>query len=59
MLQLQAIRENTVGIITALNKRNIDAAPLLDNIIQLDEKRRALQTKLDNTLAESNKKLIV
>ena len=55
MLQLQAIRENTAGIVTALKKRNIDAAPLLDNIIQLDEKRRALQTKLDNTLAESNK----
>ncbi|MGY8915217.1 MAG: serine--tRNA ligase [Flavobacteriales bacterium] len=55
MLQLQAIRENTAGIVTALKKRNIDAAPLLENIIQLDEKRRAIQTKLDNTLAESNK----
>ena len=55
MLQLQAIRENTASLITALKKRNIDAAPLVDNIIQLDEKRRALQTKLDNTLAESNK----
>ena len=55
MLQLQAIRENKDEIINALKKRNLDAVPLLENVVQLDEKRRALQTKLDNTLAESNK----
>lgn len=55
MLQLQAIREQKDEIIIALKKRNIDAAPLLDNVLSLDEKRRDAQTKLDNTLAESNK----
>ncbi len=55
MLQLQVIRENKDDIIDALKKRNIDAAPMIDEVIQLDEKRRATQTQLDNTLAESNK----
>ncbi len=54
MLQLQAIRDNKEEIINALKKRNIDAAPLLQEVLQLDEKRRAAQTQLDATLAESN-----
>ncbi|MGX1931336.1 serine--tRNA ligase [Flagellimonas sp. 2504JD4-2] len=55
MLQLQTIRENRESIITALKKRNIDAEPILSAILDLDEKRRAIQTELDGTLAESNK----
>jgi seryl-tRNA synthetase len=55
MLQLQTIRENKESIITALKKRNIDATPMLSKVIELDEKRRSIQTELDNTLAESNK----
>ena len=55
MLQLQAIRENQDYIIKALKKRNIDAAPMLGEVIELDEKRRTTQTQLDSTLAESNK----
>jgi len=55
MLQLQTIREKKDEIIGAFQKRNMDATSLLDGILQLDEKRRATQTKLDNTLAESNK----
>jgi seryl-tRNA synthetase len=55
MLQLQAIREEKDKIISALKKRNVDAAPLLENVLRLDEKRRNTQTQLDNTLAESNK----
>lgn len=54
MLQLQAIRDGKEDIIHALTKRNIDAAPLVENVLRLDEKRRALQTRLDATLAESN-----
>ncbi|WP_339655735.1 serine--tRNA ligase [uncultured Maribacter sp.] len=54
MLQLQTIRENKDNIILALGKRNIDAQTLLDNVLQLDEKRRTTQTQLDNVLAESN-----
>ncbi|MBU2905292.1 MULTISPECIES: serine--tRNA ligase [Arenibacter] len=54
MLQLQAIREDKEQIVEALKKRNIDALPLIESVLQLDEKRRSLQTRLDNTLAESN-----
>ncbi|NKI30817.1 serine--tRNA ligase [Croceivirga thetidis] len=55
MLQLQKIREHKDAFIEALKKRNIDAVPLFDQVLELDEKRRATQTELDNTLAESNK----
>ncbi|MEO9892350.1 serine--tRNA ligase [Aurantibacter sp.] len=55
MLQLQVIRDNKDEIIKALNKRKIDADSLLSNVLQLDEKRRTTQTKLDTILAESNK----
>ncbi|MBS9462739.1 serine--tRNA ligase [Flagellimonas sp. 389] len=55
MLQLHKIREDKDTIINALKKRNIDAEPVLSAIIDLDEKRRAIQTELDNTLAKSNK----
>ncbi|RIV73148.1 serine--tRNA ligase [Flagellimonas aequoris] len=55
MLQLQTIRENKESIITALKKRNIDAAPMIAAVIELDEKRRSIQTELDGILAESNK----
>ncbi|MDC6366131.1 MULTISPECIES: serine--tRNA ligase [Flavobacteriaceae] len=55
MLQLQTIRENKESIINALKKRNFDASSILSKIIELDEKRRSIQTELDNTLADSNK----
>ncbi len=54
MLQLQSLRENKNDIIDALRKRNIDTAPIIDEVLQLDENRRATQTQLDNLLAESN-----
>ena len=55
MLQLQAIRDRKNEIIEALKKRNIDGGPLIQNVLDLDEKRRATQTQLDSTLAEANK----
>ncbi|WP_411029682.1 serine--tRNA ligase [Spongiimicrobium sp. 3-5] len=55
MLQLQALREQKDNIIEALKKRNLEAAPLVEAILVQDEKRRSLQTKLDNTLADANK----
>lgn len=54
MLQLQAIRENSKVIAKALAKRNLEAGPLLGQVLQLDEKRRATQTSLDAVLAEAN-----
>ncbi len=55
MLVVSQIIENKEEYIKALAKRNVDAAPVLDQIITLDENRRATQAKLDNTLADSNK----
>lgn len=55
MLQLQALRTNKDQIIQALKKRNFDAEIHLEKVLTLDEKRRSLQTDLDNTLAEGNK----
>ncbi|MAU15051.1 MAG: serine--tRNA ligase [Muricauda sp.] len=55
MLQIQNIRENKESIINALKKRNIDAEPMISKVLELDEKRRSIQTELDATLAESNK----
>jgi len=54
MLQLQAIREQGDDMIIALKKRNIDGDTLLGQVMLLDEKRRATQTRLDSVLAESN-----
>ncbi|WP_370213872.1 serine--tRNA ligase [Mesoflavibacter profundi] len=54
MLQLPFIRENKDAIINRLAVRNIDAKPLIDQVISLDENRRTLQAQLDNVLAESN-----
>ncbi|NAS10650.1 serine--tRNA ligase [Poritiphilus flavus] len=55
MLQLQAIRERKDDIAEALKKRNLDAGPILNSALQLDEERRSVQAELDNTLATSNK----
>ena len=55
MLQIAFIRENQQKVITALAKRNIDATSVVQEVIQLDEKRRATQVELDNILSESNK----
>jgi len=55
MLQIAAIREHKDAFIEALKKRNLDAAPLLEKAITIDETRRSVQGKLDETLAESNR----
>ncbi|MCK0179804.1 serine--tRNA ligase [Flavobacteriaceae bacterium S0862] len=54
MLQVPFIRENQDLVIARLAKRNIDAAEMIAEAIELDEERRQAQTELDNTLAESN-----
>lgn len=54
MLQVAFIKENKEDIIARLTKRNIDATEMINNAITLDEERKALQTSLDNTKAESN-----
>ncbi|MBA5793318.1 serine--tRNA ligase [Flavobacterium sp. xlx-214] len=55
MLQIAYIRENQEKVVKALAKRNLDATEMIQNVINLDEKRRSTQVELDNILAESNK----
>ena len=54
MLQVPFIRENKDAVITRLEKRNMDATQMINDVITFDEDRRRLQTELDQTLAESN-----
>ena len=54
MLQVSFIRENKALVIERLEKRNIDATQMINNVIDFDEDRKRIQTELDNTLAESN-----
>ena len=55
MLQIAFIRENQEKVINALAKRNMDAKSIVEEVVQLDEKRRATQVELDGILSESNK----
>ena len=54
MLQTLFIRENKELVIERLQKRNIDAKSMISDVLTLDEERRGLQAKLDNTLFELN-----
>ncbi|SHG14244.1 seryl-tRNA synthetase [Salegentibacter echinorum] len=55
MLQVNHIRENKEAYIDQLKKRNFEAKDILDEVLQLDDDRRATQVKLDEVLAESNR----
>ncbi|POS03028.1 serine--tRNA ligase [Flavobacterium croceum] len=55
MLQIAFIRENQEKVITALAKKHFNAKAIVEEVVQLDENRRATQVELDTILAESNK----
>ena len=55
MLQIGFIRENQEKVIKALAKRNLDVKSVVEEIIQMDEKRRSTQVELDAVLSEANK----
>ena len=55
MLQLSYIRDNKEKVIKGLNKRHFKELELIDQVLDLDEKRRATQAELDQVLAQSNK----
>lgn len=55
MLQVNYIREQKDLVIQGLTKRNFKEIELIDQVLELDQTRRAIQTQLDNTLSESNK----
>ena len=55
MLALQYIRENKNSVLKGLEKRGFKSPKLIDQIIDLDQQRRSIQTKLDSHLSDSNK----
>ena len=54
MLALQYIRENKNSVLKGLEKRGFKSVKLIDQIIDLDQQRRSIQTKLDSHLSYSN-----
>ncbi len=54
MLALQYIRENKNSVLKGLEKRGFKSVELIDQIIDLDQQRRSIQTKLDSHLSDSN-----
>lgn len=56
MLQVTFIRENKQIVLEGLRKRNFndEALRIIDDILQLDDDRKATQAELDNLLAQRN-----
>ena len=54
MLEVQRIRDHKETLIKALKKRGIDATPVINQVLDADDNRRATQSKLDDTLAKAN-----
>ena len=54
MLDLSLVRTQKEQVITALEKRGIDAVSLVDNALMADKKRRGFQSTLDQKLALAN-----
>ena len=55
MLTLKQLRDDKELAIARLAKKGVDAAPIIAKIEELDDKRKAIQSELDNCLAEQNK----
>ena len=54
MLEIQRIRTDKEGIIEGLKKRHFDAAPIIENILELDQEWRTSKIELESIAAEMN-----
>lgn len=54
MLHIQLFRQNKELILAGLEKRNFKETQLVEQVIELDEKRRSIQAENDSILAETN-----
>ncbi len=54
MLIPSYVRQRFDLVVAALEKRNLDAKPLLERLLSLDEARRSTQAELDQALASAN-----
>jgi len=55
MLQVNFIRENKQEVIEKLSVKNFGASEVIEQVLELDDNRKKIQKKLDDTLAEANK----
>ena len=55
MLTLKLLRENPEYVIKKLAVKNFDARAIVENVIALDDRRKALQTESDALLAQQKK----
>ncbi|MBQ9400602.1 MAG: serine--tRNA ligase [Bacteroidales bacterium] len=55
MLTLKALRDDPQLIVEKLKIKNFDAQPIVDKVLELDRRRRALQTESDALLADQKK----
>lgn len=55
MIQLPFLRENKELIVERYAKRQLDAASIIEQILELDEQRKSTQQQMDDQLAEANK----
>ena len=51
MLQIARLKTNKEEIIKALDKRHFDARPLIDELLDVNEKRRSVQSKIEELKA--------
>lgn len=54
MLEIQRIRTEKEAVIEGLKKRHFDAAPIVEELIQLDEQWRSKKTDLEKIAAQMN-----
>ncbi len=55
MLTLKQLRDDRALAESRLAKKGVDAAPIIDRIEELDDRRKAIQNELDSYLAQQNK----
>ena len=55
MLDIRRIRENKDEVIAAVNRRGTDYTQAIEDVLKVDEDRRALASKIDALKAEQNK----
>ncbi|MCQ2159140.1 MAG: serine--tRNA ligase [Bacteroidales bacterium] len=56
MLTLKMLRDDRQMVIDKLKIKNFDAQPIVDAVLELDSRRRALQTESDSLLSEQKQK---
>ena len=56
MLTLKTLRDNPQLVVDKLKIKNFDASEIVDKVLELDRKRRALQTESDSLIAQQRQK---